>query len=629
MKRILTTLLLVGLAAVGPRPAQSQVKRADVMWARQTANPITLDGVLNEADWARADSILVRFGKDNGLPGSGWKIEAGLLPRDSTYAVLKLLVRNNQMYLGAEVRDKYVGGSKDFNRFDGFLMALKDHASTGAPKPPDEYLYAWWNENTTDPQPVGQLPNFLGKWGNFDHSPRTPAQIAAWDAVTVVHGTSNTDALPLDTGYTVEMRFDLGVEGYHTDQPAGDIIEWNISIYDCDSFWPLDGFKFSSYRTWLQSPWGNAFWYNELKVYSKPSVTTTSGPVPYVGPEVVLPNASTYPTPTIDGSLTEPIWAALPATRINYGNDAVRNAYPGVGPFRSGQYQPPVNGGQALLLDPGDADLKMFFKGNILYLGFNYRDQFVQYSPTIDRMDGAIITINDRVATNSDNVLLPRRLSFQVAANGTATPLDYLLTLVQNGKGQVAVHLNAGTTVDTLGLQADNGFTAEVAIDLTALGYPNGLGDRQLWIGVDIQDGDSLTPYTDSYATRTWWFREFEGQCCPAVAYLSNAPVSGVGDITPPQQGGDQLMGAYPNPAILQTLRYALEKPGVVELDVFDVSGRLIEHRSLGAQAAGVREFQYDGHTLADGLYLYRIKVSDPVDGSLRSTLPGRMIVKH
>ena len=197
------------------------------------------------------------------------------------------------------------------------------------------------------------------------------------------------------------------------------------------------------------------------------------------------------------------------------------------------------------------------------------------------------------------------------------------------GTGQVAVHLNAGTTVDTLGLQADNGFTAEVAIDLTALGYPNGLGDRQLWIGVDLQDGDSLTPYTDSYATRTWWFREFEGQCCPAVAYLSNAPVSGVGDITPPHQGGDQLMGAYPNPAILQTLRYALEKPGVVELDVFDVSGRLIEHRSLGAQAAGVREFQYDGHNLADGLYLYRIKVSDPVDGSLRSTLPGRMIVKH
>lgn len=628
MRRITTTLLLVGIAAVWALPAHSQAKRLDYVWARQTTNPITLDGVLNEADWSKADSLFLKFGIDNGVPGSGWKIEAGLLPSDSTYAVLKLLVRNNQMFLGARVKDKSVGGSANFNRFDGLLMALKDHMSTGAPKPPDEYFYVWWSPGTTDPQPAGQSPNFLGKWGNFDLTPRTPAQIAAWDAVTVVNGQSNNDAI-LDTGYTVEMKFDLGVEGYHTDAPAGDIIEWNISIYDCDYFWPLDGFKFSSFRTWLQSPWGNAFWYNELKVYSKPSVTTTSGPAPYVGPEVILPNAATSPAPTIDGALTEPVWAALPATRINYGNDAVRAAYPGVGPYRSGQYQPPVNGGQALIQDPGDADLKMFTRGNFLYLGFNVRDQFVQYSSTIDRMDGAIISINDRVAKNSDNVLLPQRLSYQVAANGTATPLDYLLTLVNAGKAQVAVHLNAGTTVDTLGLQADNGYTVEVAIDLTALGYPSGLGDRQLWIGVDLQDGDSLTPYTDSYATRTWWFREFEGQCCPAVVYMSNAPVSGVGDITPPQQGGDQLMGAYPNPAVLQTLRFSMEKPGLVDLEVFDVGGRLVERKAMGLQPAGVREVQYDGHGLADGLYLYRIRISEPGDGSLRAALPGRMIVQR
>ena len=49
----------------------------------------------------------------NALPGSGWKIEGGVLPSDSTKAVLKLLVKDNQLYLGAELKDKSVGGSID------------------------------------------------------------------------------------------------------------------------------------------------------------------------------------------------------------------------------------------------------------------------------------------------------------------------------------------------------------------------------------------------------------------------------------------------------------------------------------------------------------------------------------
>ena len=47
-------------------------------------------------------------------------------------------------------------------------------------------------------------------------------------------------------------------------------------------------------------------------------------------------------------------------------------------------------------------------------------------------------------------------------ANGAAIPQDYLLTLVQAGKAQVAIQLNAGTTVDNLG-NPDTGFKAEVA----------------------------------------------------------------------------------------------------------------------------------------------------------------------
>ena len=44
----------------------------------------------------------------------------------------------------------------------------------------------------------------------------------------------------LDTGYTVEMRFDLTVMGYDVTQPGGDVVEWNISVYDTDWFWPIN-----------------------------------------------------------------------------------------------------------------------------------------------------------------------------------------------------------------------------------------------------------------------------------------------------------------------------------------------------------------------------------------------------
>jgi len=81
------------------------------------------------------------------------------------------------------------------------------------------------------------------------------------------------------------------------------------------------------------------------------------------------------------------------------------------------------------------------------------------------------------VARNpEDHQLLGRRLSFQVAQDGTAQPQDYLLSLVTNGWAQVALQLKGGTTVDTLGASPDSGYTAELCVDLKGLGYPAGLG---------------------------------------------------------------------------------------------------------------------------------------------------------
>jgi hypothetical protein len=634
MRAFLVTVGVLLLGAVTTLTA-SATNRPDAIWARNTADlgaPV-LDGVLNEPAWATAESLKVVYGKDAGIPGSGWKLEAGMAtPNDSLKATLKFLVSGDYLYLGAEVKDRFVGGSKDWERFDGLLMSLKNHADPGAPKPPVEYFYSWWRPETTDPQPPGQLPAFAGRWAEYPPgTPRTPEQIANWDAATVVHGISNSDAA-FDQGYTVEMRFKLSVLGYLPERIEGDIIEWNISFYDCDGYWPISGSYFCATRTWVQSPWGNAAWYGEMRIWTRPDVTVYSPTVPSIDPEVAILNAAAYPAPTIDGQLSEAAWGvAFPKFDIRYDDNALRQTYPYVGRWRAGQFEwtPPRAPGDTLpipVLDPADATVSMFFKGTKLYLGFDVRDQIVQYHANINRWDGFIVTINDRVVRNPDNALQGRRLAWQIGPTGQAIPSDYLLTMVQAGTAQVAATLKPGTDVDTTDANVDTGYYGEMSVDLTGLGYPPDLGDGALFIGVTLLDGDSFIPASKNYGTRTWWYREYEGECCPAWAYLDPTLVTAV---DPSLHIGDatRVLQSHPNPGTRTTIEYMLAQGGAVSLEVYDAQGRLVERRSLGAQPAGSGQIEFDGRGRPAGIYLYQVQVVDPTTGTTRPVGNGRMII--
>ena len=626
MKMKWTPWLGLGLLLVLAAPAHAQ-NRPDAIWARSTNGaPITLDGVLDEPAWAAAESTVIRFGPNSGVPGSGFKFEGGVIPSDSTRAVLKFLVVGNQLYLGAECRDKSIGGSELFNRFDGFLMDLKNHADPGAPKPVAEYLYGWWYPAQTGTPPVDQQPGFKGLWAEDPPgTPRTPTQIANWDAVTKVHGHTNTDAVP-DTGYTVEMRFNLTPMGYDVTQPNGDIIEWNISIYDCDYFWPLAS-NFSANRVWWQDPWGNVGWYGEVRIHAKPSVTISSGPAPVIQPEILLPNAGSLAAPVIDGNLNDAVWAVAPHFDIRYGDDALRASYGGVAKSRSGQYQPPVNGGQAFVLDPGDATVKYVVKGNTLYFGFDVRDQAVQYVADPDRWDGFHVILTEKTQQGLDHNLLNRQLSFQVGPSGNAIAQGYLPFLKDTLNGaQLALQLKPGTTVDTTGTTADQGYTAELAVDLTKLGYPNGLGDGIVHLGIDLLDGDSFTPFTDSYSTRTWWMRERENTCCPIWAYADPTAVVAIGDPIEAPPGQYVLLGASPNPVrtVMSTVSYSLAKPSQVVLETYDAAGRLIERHDLGVRAAGANRTSVPRASAA-GIVFYRLKITDPETSAERATLSGKI----
>ncbi len=607
--------------------AQAQVPRDNVFWARTSAGPIVLDGVLDEVDWAKAETKFIQYEQSAGIPGSGWKLESGaFFPTDPATATVRMLVVGNQLYLGVDVTDESVGGSEEFNRFDGLLMALKDHVADtgGTASPPAEYFYTWWYPQNLDPQPAGQVPQFLGKWAQLPYgTPRTQEDIDNWDAVTVVHGTSNDDS-DVDAGYTVEMRFNLTPMGYDVTQPGGDILEWNISIYDCDWFWPFNASIFGTQRVWWQSPWGNTAWYDEVRVFARPDVTVDTPVVPFLPPEVVIPRLT--PAPTIDGELTESIWsdASIYEFDLRWNDTALRDSYPEVGPFRSGQFQPEIEGGAAFVVDGADATVKMFFEGSTLYMGFDVRDLVITSHTPIDRWDGFSVSLNDRVVVGADNNLQGRDISFRVDTDGSALAEEYLTTLLSSGDAQVAISMNPGSVPDNVG-NVDNGYTAELAVDLTALGYPANLGDRALFIGVVHFDADSFIPVTDSYATRVWWFRERAGDCCPAWAHLEPTAVGVLPDF--PGDPSAAFAYAVPNPSRGPALRYSFPRRARLEFSLYDLRGRLVERRDLGVQGSGERQMQIDWRDHSAGIYLYQLRGIHPTSGEDLGVVHGKTVL--
>ena len=631
----LVTALVLGASLVAAVPGWAQFQRFDYVWARRTTGTFTLDGILNEPQWAQADSIIIDIHQIGPIPGSGWKQEAGFPPTDPNHAVFKFLTTaSNQLYLAVTVRDSSIGGSELFNYMDGVLMNIRQHDSVQRPAPPGEHFMSWWVPDTSDhaPRAINHAASMVGRWRTVG-SPPTPTQLIAWDAGYSVVGKVNSDTTA-DGSYTFEMRMDLPSNGYDINQAGGDAIEWNASLYDNDWWWPLSNpFRWSINRTWVQSPWGNVSWYSDVKILGRSDVTTASGAAPVYGPDLRIPIASGFPAPAIDGRLNEAVWAKADSTSIRYDDATLRNSYAQTGKWRSGQTRSyTVPGQDPFIQDPTDAKIKYFWKGNFFYLGIDVKDQAVGYvADNVDRYDGAIITLTDRTKRFSDNNLFNHRITFQVGPGTDSLVARDELAYLRDTLGAVTckLHLKPGTTVDTTGLDTDAGYTAEFAFDLTKFGYAADLGDHALYFGVDILDGDSFTPFTDSYGTRTWFFRQFEGEDGPCVAYLDPSKALYAG-VDPPAGVTAKLalLGNFPNPFRGATsVRFRLPQDSRVALDVFDLQGRLVASRAFGVVAAGDGHVRMPQFSSRSGVYLYRLHLTDPETGADRGTLDGKMMV--
>jgi hypothetical protein len=638
MKHIYSLLVVLCLlAGIAVAAFGQPIQRTDALWARTTTSPITVDGVLDEAAWAAAESVHIVYGIDNGIPGSGWFRENGLdSPTDSTRATVKFLVKADSLYVGIRVADKSVGGGP-FNHFDGILANIRQKQQASRPVGAGEVFYAWVKEDWADSlanQP-GRMPFCGGPWGSSPYAPRPDSlSTTTWYGQTTVQGTQNDDA-DVDQGYTMELRFNLATFGYTASQPGGDIVMYSLSVYDCDYEWPLDTAKQAGNRVWLQCPWGNAAAYSHIRIFTRPDVGLATA-LPAIAPERIIPGAGSFDSPVLDGVLNEPVWSTpnIGTLQIKYGDATIRDAYPSTGPYRSGQFQPTVNGGQASVTDPSLATIKYFYKADTLFLGFDVDDLVVQSVDQFDRWDGFRVIICQRDFRNGDQVLMPRRLSFRVSGDGTSIVTERQDDLNIAGWDslaeavQVVTALKSGSTIDTLGTDPDAGYTAEMRVVLPKFGYAPGRGDGVLFFGAVLFDGDSFSPASSSYGTRAWYMREGDFNDGAAWCYMDPGVTVGVSEEANVLPERFELLGNYPNPFNpTTTIEYLLPQASDVTVEVYDVLGRLVGQQLLGVQGPGKGVASFDATKLSSGTYVYRVRVTAPNTNEERALFTGKMML--
>jgi hypothetical protein len=640
MKSKYFTLFFLFVIFVTQMTIQAQyAQRQDAIWARMVpAGTITMDGILDEPAWSLADSFKVNYGQLGPLPTSGWRAEQnpdGVT--DPTHATVKFLVSDdNQLWLGFTIPDSSVGGDNGWPTWDGILASIRtlgdDSMAYAA-----ELFYTYWAAGNKNPDTVivGGGPYFISgntnglftnDWGNVD-STRTPDRINNWDAKTVVLGGQSNDA-GRDKGWVVEMRINLSALGYNVTQTDGDVVPYSFSIWDCDYLFEGNPTKVSATRTHIQSPWGNANANNVIRIYARPDIGLTSA-LPTAAPDVVIPNGAAYPDPVIDGVPNEDVWKGAYSFDLGWDIVNLRKNYPGVGKILSARYQPELTTGVTPpILDPSFAHIKMFFKDHYLYFAADVVDGRVQGTNIFDKIDGVRLIIGDRSKINDDNNMVFQMLRVNFNSSGVATPYEYMTTLVDSGKAQFAAALTGVTTMND-NTDFDEGYSIEMKIDLTGLGYPMDLGDKLIFTGVMLADGDSFDDPLANYGTRVWWFREHDGGPAATWSVLdTNTPVGVENEKVSFVPGSIELYGNYPNPFNPSTtIKFSIPETGDVSIRIFNTLGQEIRSTDLVGRNSGELNYSFDASQISSGVYFYKITLNNSTSGKNYPSKVGKMML--
>ena len=661
MKRFVTLLALAALTAPLALAQSGSAARVnngvltDQVFARDIGGAtITLDGTLSEPEWANAETLTLQYGESDFWPGGGWEDrgspDSG--PTDPGEGTLRILRKGNMIYVGLEVADKSIGGSRDFARHDGIIMSMADgrrraaafaNRDTTTSFQPNFFLggglnteifYSWLNREVgsleAGQDTVAQAPTVYGN-GNLGRGGPDgdgvdqdgPVRIDP-DLLAVsytIDGVANDDfngnATPTDdVGYV--MEFSINAETLGFDLASGDALPITFSVPDLDYAWPGNPDLQSLSRTWFQNPFGNNFVWGVAYIVGDPTVTVSSGPVPEPGADLSVPQVRDV---VVDGRLDEDIWSGDAPVSLQYMmTEDQFDALPGVGPFYSSYFRPGADE-TVPVVDASTGDFRFAADGTTLYVSLDSDDLAISGNTVSEsRYDGFRLVLRDltpEVARTDASRFIALEFTAVVDSMGAVK----LLQDAADNDGVTAAVFLKGTSTSADPSDIDEGYSIEMSIDLTQIGID--MSEGVFWVGANYFDGDDLDPAENSYGTRTWWLTErgggFSGPA--ARAYLSTTPpVSGENG----PDGAELLrdLGNAPNPFSATTqVRYQLARASRVTVEVYDVLGRQVQTIDAGLQAEGVQMAIVDASALSTGSYLYRVRLDNG------TSVSGQMLV--
>jgi hypothetical protein len=270
----------------------------------------------------------------------------------------------------------------------------------------------------------------------------------------------------------------------------------------------------------------------------------------------------------------------------------------------------------------------MFFKGHYLYISAVVADGRVQGTETFDQIDGLRVIIGHRAENNDDNNMVFKQMRISFNTVGVPTAYEYLTTLIDSGKAEYSTALLGATTVN-VNTDIDEGYSIELKIDLTGLGYPSNLGDNLIFTGIMLADGDSFEDPLSNYGTRSWWFREHDGGPVTTWSVLDPATLVGVENenisVIPTTI---ELYGNYPNPFNPSTsIKFAIPEAGDVNIKIYNTVGEEVKNVNLYNRNAGVLDYSFIASSISSGVYFYKITLDNSASGSNYISNVGKMIL--
>jgi hypothetical protein len=531
------------------------------------ADPMTVDGVLDETDWLKRYDYLEY--KAGSLPGdviytvTGEVLVHGSYP-DTTTTFVKFLHNGLDLYISLQSDDHSVGKFGTSWEGDGLFMKIKDAAGTAV-----EYKL-YFNVGGVNPDIQYEEPALYPGSGEG----------AAWKhSATIVNDTSQ-----VDSGYTAELLIHLDQLGY-TD-PYGDV-EVLINIFDPDGYVDdMDPFGSvgSYWKSWWGSEWG-------------PEVRTLR----LADPQVI--NAITTSNDiTLDGILDEGFWSGADSVVVGVGSNTSTGGY-------YADWNDPLNS----YTDQSMATIKFVHNGTDLFIGVESDDQSVcKWSPGWEA-DGLFLWM-----TNKDDYSPSLRMEIKAMyfTGNVGDSISFETTNVPTGGAEGASFQPVGTVTHTELGGPDAGYSLEVVVHTDLFGYTNGDTVRVscvIW-DLDYSSVDAYSDTTSDYAPH-WWGTQWADINFEKYNLYRQVVLSSLTDVDENLTSvpdAYQLLQNYPNPFNPETnIRYSVPKGTQVTLKVYDVLGNEVATLVNEFKNAGEYNMRWQPSNVSSGVYFYELRTDE------------------